>query len=231
MIAFERCAIKEILISMRRKYRNNMIDNQRKKLLKNILPRDGEVYYYGPILSAEDAGIYFTKLLTNIAWKPDEAIIFGKHVITKRKIAWYAEKPFTYTYSQITRQALPWTRELLVLKELIESESDETYNSCLMNLYHNGSEGVGWHSDAESDLQKNGAIGSLSLGAERKFSFKHKKTKEVISILLPIGSLLVMKGCTQSHWLHSLPPTKKVHQARINLTFRTIIPSAGYLDD
>jgi alkylated DNA repair dioxygenase AlkB len=181
----------------------------RKKNYANILPYDGEVYYQGSILTRNEANYYYEQLLTQISWKSDEAIIFGKHITTKRKIAWYADQPFSYTYSRITRQALPWTDELLQLKSLIEKESGETYNSCLMNLYHDGSEGMAWHSDGEKELKKNGAIGSLSLGAERKFSFKNKKSKEVISIVLSSGSLLVMKGCTQTHWLHRLPPTKK----------------------
>jgi alkylated DNA repair dioxygenase AlkB len=91
-----------------------------------------------------------------------------------------------------------------------------------LNLYHDGEEGMAWHSDSEKDLKKNGAIGSLSLGAERKFSFKHKVTKQTVSILLEKGSLLVMKGTTQANWLHRLPPTKKVKIPRINLTFRTM---------
>jgi len=197
----------------------------RKKLFNNILPHDGEVYYQGSILTQNEADYYFEQLFQKISWQPDEAIIFGKHITTKRKIAWYADKPFSYTYSRITRQALPWTDELLILKSLIEKESGETYNSCLMNLYHNGTEGMAWHCDGEKDLKKNGAIGSLSLGAERKFSFKNKKTKEVISIVLSSGSLLVMKGNTQTHWLHRLPPTKKIQTPRINLTFRTIVSS------
>ena len=195
----------------------------RKKLFTNILPYDGEVYYQGVILTKNEADYYFEQLFTQISWKPDEAIIFGKHIITKRKIAWYADQPFSYTYSRITRQALPWTDELLILKSLVEKESGETYNSCLMNLYHDGSEGMAWHSDGEKDLKKNGAIGSLSLGAERKFSFKNKKSKEVISTVLSSGSLLVMKGSTQSHWLHRLPSTKRIQEPRINLTFRTIV--------
>ena len=108
------------------------------------------------------------------------------------------------------------------LKEIVEKESGETYNSCLLNLYHSGSEGMSWHSDGEKMLKKNGAIASVSLGAERKFSFKHKETKQKIDIILERGSLLVMKETTQANWLHRLPPTKKVHSPRINLTFRTI---------
>ena len=106
---------------------------------------------------------------------------------------------------------------------MVEKETGETFNSCLLNLYHSGDEGMAWHSDGEKDLKKNGAIGSLSFGAERKFSFKHKETKETVSIQLEHGSLLVMKGATQTNWLHRLPPTKRINQPRINLTFRTIV--------
>ena len=189
---------------------------------KNWLPQDGVVNYFGTIMSTIDANDYMQKLLDTIVWKPDEAIIFGKHIFTKREVAWYGDNEFKYTYSKTTKQALIWTPELLELKRLIELKSGETYNSCLLNLYHNGDQGMAWHSDGEKDLKKNGSIASLTLGAERKFSFKHKETKETISLTLENGSLLIMKGETQSHWLHRLPPTKLVSKPRINLTFRTI---------
>jgi len=124
---------------------------------------------------------------------------------------------------RIQQSAVPWSKELLELKFLIEKMTGETFNSCLLNLYHNGDEGMAWHSDGEKDLKKNGAIGSLSFGAVRKFAFKHKQTKEHVRLTLEHGSLLVMKDETQSHWLHRLPPTKKIHTPRINLTFRTIV--------
>lgn len=189
---------------------------------RNLLPCDGTVHYQGVVLSKSEADYYYKALLNNIAWEQDRAMIFGKEIITKRRVAWYAHKPFSYTYSNITKTALPWTKELLALKNITEYESGETYNACLLNLYHNGCEGMAWHSDAEKDLKRNGAIGSLSFGAERKFSFKHKKTKVTVSKILEHGSLLVMKGTTQTYWLHRLPPTKTVSSPRINLTFRTI---------
>jgi len=189
---------------------------------KNLLPKDGIVNYYGKVLPRERADDYLAKLLATIAWRNDESVVFGKKIITKRKVAWYGDRPFEYTYSKTTKQALPWTKDLLELKALIENETGETYNSCLLNLYHNGLEGVGWHSDDEPDLKKNGAIASLSLGAERKFVFKHKQTNEKAELLLEHGSLLVMKGRTQTCWLHTLPITKRVLKLRISLTFRTI---------
>lgn len=189
---------------------------------KNLLPGDGTVNYYGKVFSSKEAVEYFEYLLNNIAWKNDEAVIFGKLITTKRKVAWYADTNFTYTYSNITKNALPWTTELLALKAITEKLTGDTYNSCLLNLYHSGEEGMAWHSDGEKELKKNGTIGSLSFGAERKFSFKHKQTKETVSLLLENGSLLAMKDNTQTNWLHRLPPTKKIFRPRINLTFRTI---------
>lgn len=190
---------------------------------KNWLPYEGTVNYYGKLLDQEAANHYLKALLENIEWRNDEAVIFGKKIITKRKVAWYGEKPFEYTYSNITKHALSWTKELLELKELIEKETGETFNSCLLNLYHTGDEGMAWHSDGEKDLKKDGAIGSMSFGAERKFSFKHKQSKERVELILEHGSLLVMKDTTQTHWLHRLPPTKRVSTPRVNLTFRTIV--------
>jgi len=189
---------------------------------KNWLPQDGTVNYYGKLFNHKEAGNYLEKLLNTIEWRNDEAVIFGKKIVTKRKVGWYGEKPFEYTYSNTTKYALSWTKELLELKTIIEKETGETFNSCLLNLYHNGEEGMAWHSDGETDLKKDGAIGSLSFGAERKFAFKHKQTKEKVELLLEHGSLLVMKGTTQTHWLHRLPPSKKITTPRVNLTFRTI---------
>ncbi len=191
--------------------------------IENLLPYDGVVNYYGKIIPANKAAYYLDELLNTIAWKNDEAIIIGKLIVTKRKVAWYGDRPFEYTYSNTTKQALPWTNALLELKALAEKTSGETFNSCLLNLYHNGDEGMAWHCDAEKDLKKNGAIASMSFGAERRFMLKHKQNKHTISVLLEQGSLLVMKSTTQTHWLHRLPPTKLITRPRVNLTFRTII--------
>jgi alkylated DNA repair dioxygenase AlkB len=195
--------------------------NQEK--LPNLLPQDGIVHYYGPVMSHKMAAAYFDRLLQTIAWKHDEANFFGKHILTKRKAAWYGDAAYHYTYSNTTKQALPWTPELLALKQIAEERTGLSFNSCLLNLYHSGEEGMAWHSDDEKALGKDTAIASFSFGAERKFSFKHKQTKQSLSLVLQQGSLLVMKGSTQTHWLHRLPPSRKITRPRINLTFRTII--------
>lgn len=188
----------------------------------NLLPADGTVNYYGSVIAGPQADAYLADLLDDIAWQHDQSKLYGKRIVTKRKIAWYGDHPFEYTYSNITRKALLWHPTLLTLKQFVEKETAESFNSCLMNLYHSGKEGMAWHSDGERDLKKHGAIASLSFGAERKFSFKHKRSGQTVSLVLQHGSLLVMKGLTQSHWLHRLPPTTTIDTPRVNLTFRTI---------
>jgi alkylated DNA repair dioxygenase AlkB len=192
--------------------------------LGNLLPKDGTVNYYGEILASKEANKYFDLLMQNILWENDEVVIFGKHIVTKRKAAWYGDSDYLYTYSNTTKQALAWTKELSDLKQIVEELAGAKFNSCLLNLYHNGNEGMGWHSDDEESLGKNNTIASLSFGAERKFSFKHKQTKQTVSLVLEHGSLLIMKDATQAYWLHSLPKSKSknIIQPRINLTFRTI---------
>jgi alkylated DNA repair dioxygenase AlkB len=194
--------------------------------VSNIINKDGTVNYYGKILSCEEANQYFGLLIQNVLWEKDEVIIFGKHITTKRKVAWYGDSEYLYTYSNTTKRALVWTKELSELKQIAEELAGIKFNSCLLNLYHNGNEGMGWHSEDEKPLGKNNTIASLSFGAERKFSFKHKQTKQTISLVLEHGSLLIMKDATQRNWLHSLPKCKNITEPRINLTFRTIHESS-----
>ena len=196
----------------------------------NLLPYDGTVNYHGRIMRPEESLTFLQALLTTIPWRNDEARIFGRHIITKRKVAWYGDENYTYTYSNTTRHSLPWTKELLELKAIAETLTGANFNSCLLNLYHNGDEGMAWHSDDEKVLGKDTAIASMSFGAERKFALKHKKTKETISVVLETGSLLIMKDTTQTNWLHSLPKTKKVSKPRINLTFRSYVVCGNISD-
>jgi alkylated DNA repair dioxygenase AlkB len=189
----------------------------------NLLPFDGSADYYGCVLSSAESKHYLDCMLNRIEWRNDEAVIFGRHIITRRKVAWYGDQSYSYAYSGKIREALLWTSELLELKGRVERLIGKTFNSCLLNLYHNGDEGMAWHGDDEKTLEPDGAIASLSLGAERKFCFRHRATRETVSIQLEAGSLLVMHGVTQTHWMHALPKTKKVMLPRVNLTFRTMV--------
>ncbi len=187
---------------------------------QNLLPFDGELYYFGPIFSSADANHWQQLLTQKIDWKNDEVIMFGKKIVTNRKVALYANQAFTYTYSKQTKHALIWTPELLELKQIVEEKSEQNFNTCLLNLYHHGKESMGWHSDNESELEDKACIASMSFGAERKFIFRHNKSKTTISLNLAHGSLLLMQGTIQQHWQHQLPAMAKVEAARINLTFR-----------
>lgn len=187
------------------------------------LPYDGIVEYVPSLFGAGESSRLFEELLTGIPWQQDEVILFGQKRILSRKVAWMGDGEFTYSYSGTSKVAAPWTPALVTIKERVESECGYQFNSCLLNLYHHGSEGMGWHSDDEKTLGENPLIASVSLGAERIFKLKHRKSKEVVSVLLEDGSLLVMKGATQHHWVHTMPKTKKISTPRINLTFRKFI--------
>ena len=197
----------------------DLFENDEMKLI-NLLPQDGEAYYHGKILDAGAADRYLEQCIDQLSWAHDRAFMFGKEIVTQRKMAWYADEPVSYTYSGHTRTALMWPDVLREIKQRVESSSGDIFNSCLCNFYSSGDEGMGWHSDGEKELVEEGAIGSLTLGSARKFSFKHKVTGERVSLSLEHGSLLIMKGSTQKNWLHSLPKTKKVSDPRVNLTFR-----------
>ena len=190
---------------------------------QQILPRDGIAEYYGPILAVPEADAFFSALMQEIDWQHDRVKLYGKEIITRREVAWHGDKAFQYTYSQNTKTALPWTPSLSALKAEVEGISGQSYNCCLLNLYHSGEEGMAWHADDEKELQPEGAIASVSLGPERRFVFRHKSYKEKCEVRLAHGSLLVMRGTTQTHWEHSLPVMKRVLEPRINLTFRKII--------
>jgi len=189
----------------------------------NIINQDGQAHYFGIITNAEQKRIYFNELLNKIDWTNEKLIMFGKEITTKRKVAFYADRLIEYTYSNKTKKGLEWTPLLIEIKQLVSSYTGANYNACLLNLYHDGEEGMGWHSDDEKEIIPNSSIASLSLGAERKFSIKHKISKETQSILLEHGSLLEMLGTFQKNWLHSMPKSKKIIAPRINLTFRQML--------
>jgi hypothetical protein len=190
----------------------------------NIINKDGQAHYFGKIINAEQNQNYFNELFHKIEWANEKLIMFGKEITTKRKVAFYADNKINYTYSNKTKQGLEWTPLLKEIKQLVSSYTGSNHNACLLNLYHDGNEGMGWHSDDEKEIIPNSSIASLSLGAERKFALKHKVNKETHSILLENGSLLEMLGSFQQNWLHAMPKSKKIMDPRINLTFRQMYP-------
>ena len=200
----------------------NDYGNMTMKTINNILPFDGIAEYFPNAIIKNQADTLFHSLLNTIQWENDIVSMFGKTHVMSRKSAWYGEKGCTYIYGSVIHNPLPWTSDLVQCKQLAESIAGKSFNSCLCNLYHSGMEGMGWHSDDEKELGINPDIISLSFGADRIFRFQHNKTKECIDILLAHGSILHMHGECQHHWKHALPKSRKIVDARINLTFRNI---------
>ena len=191
----------------------------------NLLPNNGAVFYHAGFLTNRQASEYFSSIKQEVPWQHDEITMFGKVIKTKRQVSWHADSPVTYTYSKIQKTARPWTPQLGRVKQSLEHHTGLNFNSCLLNLYASGAEGMGWHSDNEPELEPYGPIASISLGAERKFIFRHKISKQQISLQLEHGSLLLMTGATQKYWQHTLPKALRIVEPRINLTFRRIITS------
>ncbi len=187
---------------------------------ENILPLEGEAYYHGPVFGIAESDRFLETLLQGLEWQNDRALIMGKMIETRRKVAWYADRPFDYTYSGSTKRALPWHALLLQIRERVQLLTGESFNSCLANLYHDGEDGMAYHSDAEAMLKPFGVIASLSFGAQRRFLFKHKRNRQRVTVELEHGSLLCMQGACQRNWLHRLPPMARINEPRVNLTFR-----------
>jgi len=194
------------------------------KIISYDLP-DATIHYHPHFFSATKASKLLNKLIKSIKWKQNKIKMYGKENLVPRLEAWYGDKGKSYAYSGIQMDPTPWTDELLEIKDSIESVSNTSFNSVLINYYRDGKDRVAWHSDDEKELGKNPVIGSVSLGAERTFKLRHKKYKLnnlKQNILLKNGSLLLMEGRTQHHWMHEIPRTAKPIGPRINLTFRVI---------
>jgi len=198
--------------------------NNKKRVFEKFNLKDGEVWLMRNFMSADKAALYYEALLKNTNWRQEEIKMYGKVYPVPRLTAWYGGKQIDYKYSGIFCTAESWTKDLMDIKKVIEHFlPSEKFNSVLLNLYRDGNDKVGWHADDEPELGINPTIASVTLGAIRRFDLKHKTdaTKK-LQIELSPGSLLVMKGALQHHWLHQIPAQKKIKEQRINLTFRTI---------
>ena len=181
--------------------------------------------YIENFFNLDESQLYMRQLTQSVLWRREKIKMWGKEIVTKRRIAWYADDGKSYTYSGSTFSPSQWNNVLLQLKERVENYSEIKFNSVLLNEYPNGEVGMGWHSDDEKELGTDPIIASLSFGANRDFIFKHKTDKNIENVKLHLksGSLLLMLGSTQHYWKHSLPKRLKVKEPRINLTFRNII--------
>ena len=197
---------------------------EQEKTFEVISLSNGEILFMRNFLTPTEAKHYFNLLQNNISWKQEEVRFYGKTYPVPRKTAWYGYEGFNYSYSGITCFPEVWTKELLEIKSQIEQFiPEEDFTSVLLNLYSNGNDKMGWHADNEKELGINPTIASVSLGETRRFDIKNKNNSELqYKFELTSGSLLIMRGALQHHWIHQIPAQKKVKNARINLTFRTI---------
>lgn len=191
---------------------------------RNLLPAQGEAFYYQAFFSDEQCRTYWQRLTQEIAWKQEPIWMFGKQVMQPRLTALYGDPERPYGYSGIEMIPVAWTDFLLEIKKAVEQVSEETFTHVLLNYYRHGADSMGWHRDNEKVLGENPTIASVSFGASRAFQLRHYQTKSMKqSIALENGSLLLMKGECQHHWEHQIPKTKKVLGGRINLTFRKLL--------
>jgi len=186
----------------------------------NLLPYDGEINLFEDAFDSPDTDL--DQLIQGLAWSQQQIVVFNRLHNEPRLSAWYGDPNCSYTYSGITLTPKPWVEPLLTIKKACEELSGAIFNSVLANLYRDGNDSMGWHADNEPELGPNPTIASVSFGAERRFDLRHRISNEKVQIVLPHGSILVMSGETQSHWLHSIAKTKKVREPRVNLTYRMI---------
>lgn len=184
---------------------------------------DSSITYFPSFLEPAEADSYFKLFKKKIPWRQDDIKVFGKIYPQPRLTALFGNNAKPYSYSNITMQPHEFTDELLEIKEKIENKTSAVFTTCLLNLYRDGKDSNGWHADDEKELGQNPVIASITLGQERFFHLKHKKKKDLKQkLLLKHGSLLLMEGETQHHWLHQIPKTTRSIGERINLTFRVI---------
>ncbi len=190
----------------------------------NRCPCDGEVYVSKAFFRAEEADRLLTSLYDTLAWREESVFIFGKWCRVPRLMCWYGDADAVYAYSGVTHEPLPWCTVLSAIKARIEAHCGMSFNSVLGNLYRDGQDSMGYHADNEKELGVNPVIASLSLGDARLFRLQHKKRRENLDIVLEHGDVLIMAGALQQHWVHALPKSRQAQRARINLTFRRILP-------
>ena len=182
-----------------------------------------EIDIYQDIGLEQKKDLWFKSCLHDLNWETGFIKIFGKTHQIPRLQSWYAEDGIEYTYSGKKLQRHNWNKTLTDIKEEIENVTSFKFNSVLANLYRDGNDSMGLHSDDEKELGINPVIASLSLGESRDIHFKHKNIKLSLDIPQTSGHLIVMYGQTQKYWKHEIKKTKKIKKPRINLTFRNII--------
>ena len=184
-------------------------------------------------LDRAEADALFAELHQAIAWESHRIRLFGRELASPRLSCWIGDPGAAYTYSRTRFEPRPWPEALAALRGRIEQACATRFNSVLANLYRDGNDAMGWHSDDEPELGARPVIASLSLGAGRRFRFRRRRARgepaqpgDTFALPLPHGSLLRMAGATQRLYRHDLPRMRGLDAPRINLTFRRIDTSA-----
>lgn len=185
----------------------------------------GDVVLHPSVALPAPPGELLDELLGTIAWRHDRVKLFGREIPQPRLTAWHGDPGARYRYSGLALDPLPWTARLAELRELAEHLADARFDSCLLNLYRDGRDAIGWHADDEPELGPHPVVAALSLGAERVLAFRPRDRADParVRVPLPSGSLLVMRGDTQSRWLHGIARTARPCGPRVSLTFRRVV--------
>jgi alkylated DNA repair dioxygenase AlkB len=185
---------------------------------------DAEICYWPAAFTEPEASACFSELRNGIEWRGEEVVVFGRRHPVPRLVAWHGDPGARYTYSGTSHEPSPWTQVLERIRERVQALADCEFNSVLLNLYRDGRDSMGWHADDEPELGPDPVIASVSLGAARRFCLRHRRHRGTrLDLALGQGSLLLMSGATQRHWVHSVPKTTVAVGERINLTFRSVL--------
>lgn len=195
--------------------------------LERLQIEDADISFVRNFALPESHDLLFSKLVDETPWRSEKVTVWGKTFSQPRLIAWYGDEGRQYMYSGLSLNPLPWTSTLIDVRVAVETLSNESFNSVLLNYYRDHRDSMGFHSDNERELGPTPIIASVSLGATRTFVLKHKYRDDLkpVRIELPAGSLLIMKGQTQKNWKHGIEKQAKQCGSRINLTFRRIYPT------
>ena len=192
---------------------------------RELLPYDGSALLYDWVLGDTKWEDVMKELTDQVPWEAHTIKMFGKEYPQPRLVAWFGDPGSEYSYSGLKMNVRPWIEPVQALRQIAEQHAQVVFNSVLVNLYRDGDDKVSWHRDNEPELGNTPTIGSISLGAPRRFKFRHLETKEQVEATLEPGSLVVMSGLSQSCWEHEVPRQKSIRDPRINLTFRQVEPA------
>lgn len=177
-------------------------------------------------MEPETASLWFTRCQEHILWEQPQVRVYGKYHLVPRLTAFMADLSVSYRYSGVIHRGQGWPEWFIPLLQLVNEGCGARFNGCLFNLYRDGDDRMGWHSDDEPEIDTSYPIASLSFGATRALQFRHRVSSNREELALADGDLLVMEPGCQKLWMHALPVRRKTRTTRLNLTFRVFLPTS-----